>query len=114
MNMDMTAPKKPEALVYAEVQYDIFNHISKIIADTGIPFYQLEIIINKLAEEVSGYAKTERENAITAYKAELEAYRKATEEAMNAAKVEPESASTEDIAPSDRPIDTTTAETTEE
>ena len=108
--MDMTAPKKPAALVYAEVQYDIFNHISKILADTGIPFYQLEIIINKLAEEVSGYARTERENAMTAYKTELEAYRKATEEAMKAAEVAPEAASTEDIAPSDRPIDTTTAE----
>jgi hypothetical protein len=113
MSMDMTSPKKPETLVYVEVQYDIFNHINKIIGDTGIPFYQLEIIINKLAEEVSGYARTERENALTAYKTELEAYRKATEEAMKAAEVAPEAASAEK-APSDEPIDTTTAEPTEE
>lgn len=106
---NITMPKKPETLVYTETQYEIFNFISKIIADTKIPFYQLEIIINKLANEVSEYADKERETAVAEYRAAMEAYTKA----VNATKEEKEDG-VEEPAPSDNPIDTTTAETTEE
>ena len=76
--MNMTTPKKPATLAYAEAEHKIVSTVNSVVG--SIDFYELEVIINKLAQEISKYAQAERDQAIQTYQAEMKAYQAALEE----------------------------------
>ena len=76
--MDMTTPKKPATLAYAEAEHKIITAVNSVVGTVN--FYELEVIINKLAQEISKYTQTEREQALQTYQNEIKAYQAALEE----------------------------------
>lgn len=100
-----TMPKKPDSLIYDEAEYKLFSTTSEILSETGLPAFQLEIIVNKLSQEVARLAKNERETAITNYKAALERHYAEEEKKKTEAEVKPvEEPKTEPEATEEAPV----------
>ena len=68
-------PTRPLCLKVEEAKCEIVDAINRA-QKSGIPFFMLESIIANVANQVSTYAKAERESAKATYNKQLEEYQK--------------------------------------
>lgn len=76
--MDMTKPKRPEAVAAKDARDMLIYAVNYAIQETGIKFCALEVIMRDLYNEVAQNAARELKEAEEQYKKEMEAFEAAS------------------------------------